>query len=60
MVDRLTYRLMENAPGPGWYWEIFNSDQLVIRGLAATQARAMAEIVEAMHPRQAEPENAFA
>jgi hypothetical protein len=54
MSDYLSYRLMENAAGPGWYWEIFSSDQPLMRGLAATQVMAMAQITEVMHSLEAE------
>jgi hypothetical protein len=55
MSNHLSYRLMENAPGPGWYWEIFSSDKF-----RATRGMAMAEIREVMQSLEVEPEKRIA
>src|SRR5690349_7373083 len=32
--DQLSCRVMDNCPGPGWYWEVFRGGKIVARGLA--------------------------
>ena len=41
-------RVMQNLPGPGWYWEVIaESTTVVARGLAGTRAEAETQATEA-------------
>ena len=45
-------RVMENLPGPGWYWEVIaESTTVVARGLADTRAQAETQATEAERMR---------
>lgn len=47
--NRLSYRVMDNCPGAGWYWEVMRGDEIVSRGLADTHAEAVAQAALIMH-----------
>ena len=42
------FHILDNLPGPGWYWEIIDNHEIVARGLADTHAAAVAEVERAM------------
>ena len=46
MVKRLEYRIMQNRPGPGWYWEVVESREVLARGLADTHREAVSQAAE--------------
>ena len=41
------YRIMQNRPGPGWYWELVESREVVARGIADTHREAVSQAIEA-------------
>src|SRR5262249_61769122 len=43
----LKYRIMQNRPGPGWYWEVVTDHEVIARGLADTRAEARVQASEA-------------
>ena len=55
MVKRLEYRIMQNYPGPGWYWEVVESSEVLAHDLAATHREAVsqtADVVQATREEQ--------
>ena len=46
MVRKLEYRIMQNHPGTGWYWEVVESREVVARGLADTHREAVSHAAE--------------
>jgi hypothetical protein len=53
--DQFSYRVMDNCPGPGWYWEVYRGEKIVARGLADTRHEAVAQVAVAMHAQPATP-----
>jgi len=43
MARNVEYRIMQNRPGPGWYWELVESRDVVARGLADTHREAISQ-----------------
>jgi hypothetical protein len=41
MVRNVEYRIMQNRPGPGWYWEVIESRDVLARGIADTHRQAV-------------------
>ncbi len=37
---------MPNRPGPGWYWEVVESREVLARGLADTHREAASQAAE--------------
>jgi hypothetical protein len=46
MARKLEYRIMQNQPGAGWYWEVVESREVVARGLADTHREAVSQTAE--------------
>ena len=47
MARNVEYRIMQNLPGPGWYWEVVESREVLVRGLADTHRQAISQSAEA-------------
>ena len=54
MVRKLEYRIMQNHPGTGWYWEVVESRKVVARGLAETHREAVSQAKEVARAAQGE------
>jgi hypothetical protein len=46
IVRNVEYRIMQNRPGPGWYWELIESREVLARGLADTHRQAVSQAAE--------------
>jgi hypothetical protein len=46
MVRNLEYRIMQNRPGTGWYWEVVECREVVARGLTDTHPEAVSQAAE--------------
>jgi hypothetical protein len=53
--DQLSYRVMDNCPGPGWHWEVLCGGKIVARGLAVTRHKAVAQVAAAVYAQNASP-----
>lgn len=54
MVKRLEYRIMQNHPGSGWYWEVVESREVLARGLADSHREAVSQTAEVARAAQDE------
>lgn len=54
MVRNPEYRIMQNGPGHGWYWEVVESREVVARGLADTHREAVSQAAEVARAAQGE------
>jgi hypothetical protein len=54
MVRNVESRIMQNHPGPGWYWEVVESREVVARGLADTHREAVSQTSEVAREAQSE------
>jgi hypothetical protein len=55
MVRNLEYRIMQNRPGPDWYWEVVEGREVVARGVADTHRQVVAQATEVARAVRAEP-----
>ena len=46
VVIKVECRIMPNRPGPGWYWEVVESREVLARGLADTHREAASQAAE--------------
>jgi hypothetical protein len=46
MIATLESRIMQNRPGPGWYWELVESREVLARGIADTHRQAVSQAAE--------------
>jgi hypothetical protein len=46
MVRNVEHRIMENRPGPGWYWEVVEAREVVARGVADTHREAFSQAAQ--------------
>jgi hypothetical protein len=46
MVRHVEYRIMQNHPGAGWYWEVVEAREVVARGLVDTHREAVSQAAE--------------
>jgi hypothetical protein len=42
-----TYNVSSNGAAGDWYWEVINRGEIIVRGLAATEALARADALRA-------------
>ena len=54
MFKHLEYRIMQNHPGLGWYWEVVESREVVARGLAASHREAVSQAAQVARAAQDE------
>jgi hypothetical protein len=55
MVRNVEYRIMQNLPGPGWYWEVVESREVLARGLADTHREAISQASKVARTARNEP-----
>jgi hypothetical protein len=61
MVRNVEYRIMQNRPGPGWYWELVEPRNVLARGIADTPREAVsqaAEVARAVRDEQLQQQSA--
>jgi hypothetical protein len=54
MVRNAECRIMQNRPGPGWYWEVVEFREVLARGLADTHREAVSQVSEVARAVQGE------
>jgi hypothetical protein len=55
MARNVEYRIMQNRPGPGWYWELVESREVLARGVADTHREAISQASEVARAVRNEP-----
>jgi hypothetical protein len=61
MVRNVEYRIMQNRPCPGWYWELVEPRNVLARGIADTPREAVsqaAEVARAVRDEQLQQQSA--
>jgi len=55
MARNVEYRIMQNRPGPGWYWVLVESREVVARGVADTHREEISQASEVARAVRSEP-----
>jgi hypothetical protein len=55
MTATREYRIMQNSPGPGWYWEVVQSREVIARGVTDTHKEAVSQAAEVARAAEGEP-----
>jgi hypothetical protein len=56
LTTSYTYNVSSNGPAGDWYWELIRHNQIIARGLAATEPLARADAMKAARSHESQPQ----